>query len=121
MSAAPVMLSIIIPCRNDAAALAENLPAIIAGLRHGDEVIVADASGDEASATVARQFGAAVIACGKAGRGPQMNAGARAARGNVLVFSHADTQLTGAHLHAIRYRMAEHPGVHAGAFFKDTA
>lgn len=121
MAPAPITLSVIIPCRNDAAALAENLPAIFAGLRPGDEVIVSDASSDDAGAMVARQHGAAVAACGKTGRGPQLNAGARAAHGNVLVFSHADTQFTAAHLAAIRVHLTTRPETQAGAFFKDTA
>jgi uncharacterized protein len=116
-----IFFSIIVPCRNDAAALTETLPAIMSGLRPEDEVIVADASDGGASAAAARQHGARVVACEKPGRGPQMNAGARAAAGDVLVFSHADTQLTAAHLAAIRAHFVAHPEWQAGAFFKDTA
>ena len=121
MDSNPLLLSIIIPCRNDSAALAENLPAIFAGLEKRDEVIVADASDDTGSATVARQYGATVVNCDKAGRGFQMNAGAAASRGGVLVFSHADTRLTASHLAALRKHFKVHPEADAGAFFKDTA
>ena len=116
----PIALSIIIPCRNDAETLAETLPWIMSGLLAGDEVIVADASADDASAAVARGMGAQVVRCERPGRGPQLNAGAAAARGNVLVFSHADTLLTAAHLEAVRRAMAGGRW-QCGAFFKDTA
>lgn len=112
-------LSIIIPCRNDATALAETLPQIMAGLLPGDEVIVADFSADEASTVVARQHGVIVVRCEKPGRGSQMRDGAAAAQGNVLVFSHADTQLSAAHLAAIRTHLTHLPDIPAGAFFKD--
>jgi rSAM/selenodomain-associated transferase 2 len=49
------------------------------------------------------------------GRGRQMNAGALAARGEILAFLHADTTLTGAHLAALR-RAAADPRFAAGAF-----
>ncbi len=113
-------LSIIIPCRHDAAALAETLPGIVAGLLPGDEIIIALAAADEAATTVAVEHGARVVIADKSGRGPQMNAGARAARGGVLVFNHADTPLTAVHLAAIRAHFAAHPAAQAGAFFKDT-
>lgn len=113
-------LSIIIPCRHDAAALAEALPGIVAGLLPGDEIIIALAAADEAAAAVARDHGARVVIAEKPGRGPQMNAGARAAYGGVLVFNHADTPLTAAHLAAIREHFTAQPDAQAGAFSKDT-
>ncbi len=114
-------LSIIIPCRNDAAALAGTLPGLTAGLLPGDEIIVADASSDEASAGESRRHGAVCVRCLEPGRGRQLNAGAAAATGDILVFSHADTQLTAAHLAALRRHFSDHPETEAGAFFKDTA
>lgn len=113
-------LSIIIPCRHDAAALAETLPGIVSGLLPGDEIIIALADEDETAAAVAVEHGARVVISEKPGRGPQMNAGARAAHRGVLVFNHADTALTAAHLAAIRAHFTAHPAAEAGAFFKDT-
>ncbi|MFW5740859.1 MAG: TIGR04283 family arsenosugar biosynthesis glycosyltransferase [Myxococcota bacterium] len=57
-----------------------------------DEVIVSD--GGSADATVSRAAGAgARVVTGAKGRGPQLNRGARIARGDVLLFVHADTWL----------------------------
>ena len=120
MDAQPIALSIIIPCRNDAAALAETLPIITSGLLPSDEVIIADAFADDAAAALAHEHGARVVRCDMPGRGAQMRAGAETARGNVIVFSHADTRLTAAHVAAIRAHLTLNPDVPAGAFFKDT-
>jgi len=50
-------------------------------------------------------------------RGTQMNAGARVARGRLLCFNHADTELTEKHLEALRQRAGEEAFV-GGAFHR---
>ncbi len=86
------MLSVIIPALNEAAQLPASLKRVRAVLRGDDEVIVVDGgSGDDTRAVAARQ-GARVVSSER-GRGTQMNAGARAATGDVLLFLHADTLL----------------------------
>ncbi len=57
-----------------------------------DEVIVSDGGSSDGSREIARSLGAEVIDA-TAGRGSQLNRGARAARGQVLLFLHADTVL----------------------------
>src|SRR5258706_1208159 len=68
------MISIIIPCWNDAAALKEALERI-STLAGEHEIIVADASTTDDSAAVARSFAARVVHCDHPNRGRQMNAG----------------------------------------------
>lgn len=58
----------------------------------GHEVIVVDAGSDDGTADLAGPWCDQVLIGGK-GRALQMNAGAEAARGNVLLFLHADTLL----------------------------
>jgi rSAM/selenodomain-associated transferase 2 len=110
------MISIVIPCWNDSTALREALGRImpIAG---GHEVIVADASTTDDSAAVARSFAARVVKCDRPNRGRQMNAGAAAATGEVLLFQHTDTELAAGHLAAIERAMAD-PQVVGGAFHR---
>lgn len=60
----------------------------------GHEVIVVDADSDDGTADLAAPWCDQVLVGGK-GRALQMNAGADAARGNVLLFLHADTLLPG--------------------------
>lgn len=57
-----------------------------------DEVIVADAHSPDGTATCAQEAGARIVFAPK-GRGTQLNAGARAAKGDVLLFVHADVEL----------------------------
>lgn len=86
------MLSVIIPTLNEA----ENLPATLAAARLAlgpdDEIIVADGGSGDATRDVAERAAARVIVSSR-GRGTQMNAGANIARGDTLLFLHADTLL----------------------------
>jgi rSAM/selenodomain-associated transferase 2 len=82
-------LAIVIPTLDEEAALAASLPAAL-GL--ADEVWVSDGGSRDATVRVARQLGARVVA-GEAGRGGQLNRGARAAGAEILLFLHADTRL----------------------------
>jgi rSAM/selenodomain-associated transferase 2 len=58
----------------------------------GAEVIVVDGGSSDATAALARPFADQVLNSQR-GRAAQMNAGAAAARGDVLLFLHADTRL----------------------------
>jgi rSAM/selenodomain-associated transferase 2 len=82
-------LSIIIPAFDEARSIGATLDAA-ARVRGSVEIIVVDGGSADATAEVARGRGARVVTS-KRGRGAQMHAGARAARGDVLWFLHADT------------------------------
>ncbi|MBX6426457.1 MAG: TIGR04283 family arsenosugar biosynthesis glycosyltransferase [Variibacter sp.] len=85
-------LSIVIPVLNEAAGI-ESLLASLAPLRaRGVEIIVVDGGSGDGTAALARA-GADQVLSAPRGRGAQMNAGAAAARGDVLLFLHADTRL----------------------------
>ena len=62
--------------------------------RRGVEVIVVDGGSSDGTPELARPLADRVIAAPR-GRAAQMNAGAAAARGDVLLFLHADTPLAG--------------------------
>lgn len=83
-------ISIIMPVMNEA----DSLPAAIASIGHVEhtEVIVVDGGSTDDTTAVARSLGAQVIEAPE-GRASQMNAGATAARGRILLFLHADTRL----------------------------
>ncbi|MCX7859719.1 MAG: TIGR04283 family arsenosugar biosynthesis glycosyltransferase [Chloroflexus sp.] len=83
--------SVIIPALNEAAHIA----ACVQAVRRLDpqvEVIVADGGSRDETPALARAAGARVV-LGPRGRGPQLNAGAAVATGDVFVFLHADTRL----------------------------
>lgn len=79
-------LSIIIPALNEAVAL----PATLAALPKGCEIIVVDGGSTDGSADQAKREGVTVLTT-PPGRARQMNAGAAVAHGEQLLFLHADT------------------------------
>lgn len=85
-------LTIIIPVLNEA----EALPSLLASLQPlraaGVEVIVSDGGSSDESCAIADPL-TDVILEGAMGRSAQMNAGAKVARGDWLLFLHADSAL----------------------------
>jgi rSAM/selenodomain-associated transferase 2 len=86
-----VRLSVVIPCLDEAAGIVATLDALRPLRERGHEVIVVDA-GDDGTGTLARPRADQVLRAPR-GRAAQMNRGAEAATGNVLLFLHADTRL----------------------------
>lgn len=85
-------ISIIIPVLNEASILRSNLPLLYRLLATGHELIIVDGGSSDGSEQVARQFSDRVLISAP-GRARQMNAGAAAATGDILLFLHIDTQL----------------------------
>jgi len=85
-------LSVIIPVLDEAANIVAALEALAPLRSRGVEIIIADGGSRDATAALARPFADCVIVSAR-GRATQMNAGAAAARGEVLLFLHADTRL----------------------------
>jgi len=85
-------LSIIVPVLNEAAVIVTALEALAALRERGAEVIVVDGGSADRTAALAEPFADSVITSAR-GRAVQMNAGAAVARGDVLLFLHADTRL----------------------------
>ncbi len=86
------MLSIIVPVLDEAASIADTLRALAPLRARGCEVIVVDGGSADNTRLLARPHCDRVITAPR-GRAAQMNAGARIARGDVLLFLHADTRL----------------------------
>lgn len=85
-------LSIVMPVLNEAAEIKVALQALAPYRQRGVEVVVVDGGSDDGTPDFARPLADRVIAAPR-GRAAQMNAGAAAARGDVLLFLHADTHL----------------------------
>lgn len=81
-------LTVVIPTLNAGLCLQATLDAL--GL--GDEVVIADGGSTDDTLAIAAEAGARVVRAER-GRGTQMAAGADAARGEWLLFLHADTVL----------------------------
>lgn len=85
-------ISIIIPVLNETATIVAALEALAPLRANGCEVIVVDGGSSDETAALAKPHADFVIASAR-GRAVQMNAGAALARGDVLLFLHADTRL----------------------------
>ncbi|MCQ4164406.1 glycosyltransferase family 2 protein [Tahibacter harae] len=99
------MISIVLPAKNEAAALQGVLPRLRAA-RPDDEIIVVDDGSSDDTAAVARAAGARVVSSPYSmGNGAAIKRGARAARGEVIVFMDADGQHDPAHIERLLARL----------------
>lgn len=85
-------LSIVVPTLNEAPGIAAALAALAPLRAAGHEVLVIDGGSDDGTPDLAAPRADRVAAAPR-GRASQMNAGARLASGDVLLFLHADTRL----------------------------
>lgn len=109
----PKSLTVVIPALDEE----ENIgDAIESAHAVGDvDIIVADGGSHDRTLEVARARGARVVSANGRGRAAQMNAAAARARGDILLFLHADSRLPAGFAREAR-RILAHPGVAAGAF-----
>ena len=115
-SDARLRISVVVPSWRDA----ENLAALLPELSQRErvaETIVVDASGDKRAERIALSCGASFLTSSTPNRGEQMNLGAAATSGDVIVFQHSDTRLQEAHLAAIEAALSD-PEIIGGAFFR---
>jgi len=83
---------VVVPALNEAQGIAGCLEALAPLRARGHEVIVVDGGSVDGTLELASAW-ADVLISAERGRARQMNAGARAAKGDALVFLHADTRL----------------------------
>lgn len=104
-------LSVVIPALDEGECIEAALASAAAP---GVEVVVVDGGSRDETVRRARAQGARVLASAP-GRARQLEAGARAASGDVLLFLHADTRLPGGWSEAVRQALRD-PAVSGGAF-----
>jgi len=83
---------VVVPVLNEAAGIRAALEALAPLRARGHEVIVVDGGSSDSTADIAAGLCDRVLSAPR-GRAAQMNAGARAANGDMLLFLHADTRL----------------------------
>ncbi len=118
-----VLISVIIITLNEAANIASTILATkqVARTRTGCsiplEVIVSDGGSEDETVHIAQQYADKVIV-GSRGRATQLNAGARIATGEILLFLHADTILPPGGILRVWHAL-HNPGIIGGGFMKD--
>jgi rSAM/selenodomain-associated transferase 2 len=106
-----VKLSVVIPALDEADRIAE---AIGSAMGEGVEVIVVDGGSRDGTRERAAAAGATVLQA-KPGRARQLGIGARRARGDAVLFLHADTRLPDGWSAAVSAALAD-PTISGGAF-----
>lgn len=91
MKPGALKVSVIIPTLNEALIIEESLTAIVCLNPH--EIIVADGGSIDNTVSLARNMATRIIKSER-GRALQMNAGAKEATGDLLLFIHIDTRIT---------------------------
>lgn len=105
-------ITVVIPALNEAACIAHTLASVAA--QPGPQgVIVVDGGSTDETATLAAAY--ATVLASPPGRARQMNHGAAAADGDVLLFLHADTALPANAFDVIRATLANEAAA-SGAF-----
>jgi rSAM/selenodomain-associated transferase 2 len=105
-------ISVIVPVFNEELTIRSTLESVLS--LKPDELLVVDGGSLDRTRELATSMGVQVVAAAR-GRGGQMNQGAKLARGEVLLFLHADTRLPHSALDDIRDAM-NNPLVVGGRF-----
>jgi len=110
-----VKISIVMPVLDEARTIVACLTELQGARGRGVELILVDGGSTDATLALARPLADRVLSAPR-GRASQMNAGAAAARGNVLWFVHADTQVSEVHEQKIAWATAHAWGGRWGRF-----
>ena len=105
-------ISIVMPVLNEEMLLNDTLSALF--LSDEEELIIVDGGSSDLTVKIASAYTEKVLA-GPRGRARQMNFGAKAAAGDVLLFLHSDCRLSPGALNEIRWVLG-HQDTVAGAF-----
>jgi rSAM/selenodomain-associated transferase 2 len=108
------VISVIVPTLNEEstiAAICSNLACYSTDL----EIIIADGGSSDKTIAIAKSLSRTKVVSSKRGRGEQMNAGALQARGDILLFLHADSYVLRDALHLVEETMKDN-SIYAGSF-----
>jgi rSAM/selenodomain-associated transferase 2 len=104
---------VIIPVLNEAENITRTINSIQCGTNF--EIIVVDGGSQDSTIEIVKELGIQQVLLSPPGRAIQMNTGVTVATGEILLFLHADTQLSPGFDLAVRETLIK-PGIIAGAF-----
>src|SRR4029077_1248141 len=108
-------ISVVIPVLNEQQALPATI-AVLRACRGVAEIIVADGGSTDGTVPWLQAQPDIVLVNSVRGKGPQINAGAAAARSDAMLFLHADCLISQAALDALHAALAD-PQIAGGAFY----
>ncbi len=102
-------ISVVIPTLNVARNITPTLACLVDASAEGliGQVVIADGGSEDDIAALAEEVGAEFVSV-EPGRGGQLRAGAKVARGDWLLFLHADTVLEGGWLRGVQRHLRAH-------------
>jgi glycosyltransferase involved in cell wall biosynthesis len=101
------LISIILPAKNEAAALVDLLPRLRAAQPGAEIIVVDDGSSDDTRALCQRSGVSCLSSPYSMGNGAAIKRGARAAKGDILVFMDADGQHSPDHIQPLLDRLEQ--------------
>jgi rSAM/selenodomain-associated transferase 2 len=84
------MISVVIPTYNESAIIPKTLSNLSEALSSEDEVIVVDGMSEDDTREIVGRFPGVILITSRRGRAVQMNEGAKIAKGEYILFLHAD-------------------------------
>jgi len=84
------MISVVIPTYNESAIIDTTLTSLYEAISSEDEIIVVDGLSEDGTKEIVRKFPKVKLFTSKRGRAVQMNVGAEKAKGEYVLFLHAD-------------------------------
>jgi len=109
-------ISIIIPVLNEERIIKNSLEILQYIQERGHELIVVDGGSIDKTGDIAKKYTSNVISCEK-GRALQMNAGAKVAKGDILIFLHIDTILSPCDFRQLWYAINDDDKAYRWGFF----
>ncbi len=88
------MVSIVIPVYNESMIIGERLEQLVDIITSGDEILVVDGMSEDKTRDIVEQYPGISLLKSARGRAIQMNTGAEKAKGEYILFLHADVLIT---------------------------